>query len=195
VSERGVCARAARMHACTGFSPHLSPPRSQFNGTINHPGLTVSESRLHFYVWALLPSPLILSFDPRTLPQQPGGQECLDMVKNAEILAINQDPGVIGAALLAQGPASAATSEAVDYQVLGRPLAAQGAWAAVLVNRATQALNLTLQWSALGLPSPGGAASVRDVGAQQELGSFTGSFTALVPPRDAMIVRVTQPAA
>ena len=159
---------------------------------MNHPGLTASESRLHFFVWALLPSPLILSFDPRTLPQQPGGQACLDMVKNAEVLAINQDPAVRGAALLAQGPPGAASSEAVQFQVLGRALAAAGAWAAVLVNRATQPLNITLQWSALGLPAPGGAASVRDVGAQRDLGSFTASFTALVPPRDALMVRVTQ---
>ena len=51
----------------------------QFNGTVNRPGLTTSEGRLHFFVWAVLPSPLIISFDPRTLAQQPGGAACLDM--------------------------------------------------------------------------------------------------------------------
>jgi len=201
-----VCARARARFSLPArdrpraplCSPLPAPPLppfaacSQFNGTVNHPGLTVSESRLHFYVWALLPSPLIISFDPRTLPLTPGGQDCLDMVKNPEILAINQDPAVVGAALLAQGPSGAATSEAVQYQVLGRPLAAAGTFAAALVNRGAQALNITLEWGALGLPRPSGSASVRDVGARQDLGSFAASFTALVPARDAVILRVTQ---
>ena len=145
-------------------------------------------------MWAILPSPLILSFDPRTLPQQPGGQACLDMVKNPEVISINQDPGVVGAALLAQGPPQAATSEEVEFQVLGRALAGGGAWAAALVNRAQRPLNLTVAWGALGLPRPGGAASVRDAGARADLGSFVGSFSAMVPARDALLLRVTQAA-
>ena len=167
----------------------------QFNGTVNKPGLTESEGRLHFYVWAVLPSPLIISFDPRTVASVPGGADCLAMVKNPEVLAINQDPAVRGAALLRQGGAGGrapATSEEVTFQVFGRPLHAAGAFAAVLVNRALTPWNITLDWGELGVPVPSGSAAVRDAGARRDLGAFTGGFTALVPARDAMVVVVTQ---
>ena len=99
-----------------------------------------------------------------------------------------------GARLLQQGPPGALTSEAVAFQVFGRSLAAQGAFAAVLANRGTTAINITLDWGQLGLPQPNGTASVRDVGGRADLGMATGSFTALVPARDALMLRVTQQA-
>ena len=169
----------------------------QFNGTVNRPGLTESEGRLHFYIWAVLPSPLIISFDPRTILEQPGGPACLAMVKNTEILAVNQDAAVHGARLLRQGGAAGPpiTSEQVTFQVFGRPLAASGSFAAVLANRAEVALNVTLDWGELGLGNPSGEASVRDVGAGADLGNFKGGFMALIPARDAMMVVVKQPAA
>ena len=170
--------------------PHalLLPPA---DGTINHPGLSASEGRLHYYVWAILPSPLIISFDPRTLPQQPGGLECLAMVMNPEILAVNQDPAVIGARLLAQGPAGAASSDAVSFQVFGRPLAAPRSWAAVLVNRAAAPQSITLDFAALGADASAPAAG-RAAGARADLGNFTERFSAFVPAHDALFVTVTQ---
>ena len=50
----------------------------------------------------------------------------------------------------------------------------------------------TVTWAALGLPRPDAAASVRDVGARKDLGSFTAAFAALVPPHDAIFVRIEQ---
>lgn len=167
----------------------------QFNGTVNRPGLTPSEGRLHFFVWALLPSPLIISFDVRTILTQPGGPECLAMVSNPEVLAVNQDSAVIGARLLRQGGTGGlppVTSEEVTFQVFGRPLAVAGTWAAVLANRAPVPMNVTLDWRELGLGDPNGKAAVRDLGGREDLGTFTGSFTALIDARDALIVRVTQ---
>lgn len=167
----------------------------QFNGTVNKPELTASEGRLHFYVWAVLPSPLILSCDVRTLPTVPGGAECLAMLANPEVLAVNQDPLVAGARLLRAGasPSPPASSDDVTYQVFGRPLSGGGRWAAVLVNRSPGVLNVTLDWRELGLPAPGGAARVRDAGARADAGSWTGAYTRAVPPRDAVLVVVSQP--
>ena len=167
----------------------------QMNGTVNKPGMTTSESRLHFYVWAILPSPLILSCDLRTLPTVPGGPECIAMLGNPEVLAINQDPRVEGARLLRAGYSRnpPTSSDDVTFQVWGRSLAASGQWAAVLANRGDDALNVTLDWSELGLPSPSAAARVRDAGARADVGSATGNYTRLIPPRDAVIVVVMQP--
>lgn len=40
-------------------------------------------------------------------------------------------------------------------------------------------------------PLPGGAASIRDVYDQRELGTFRGTFNATVPPMDARLLKVT----
>ena len=166
----------------------------QLNGTVNRPGLSTSESRLHFYVWAALPSPLILSADVRTLGDTPEGAACLAMLANPEVLAINQDARVAGAALLRAGadPSPPAKSDDVTFQVFGRPLAAPGTFAAVLANRGAAAAYVTLDWRELGLPHPAAAAHVRDAGTRADVGSFVGSWTAAVPARDAIIVVVSQ---
>jgi hypothetical protein len=166
----------------------------QFNGTYNSPGMTASEGRLHYFVWATLPSPLILTADVRTLNATAEGRACLDMLLNPEVLAINQDPRVAGARLLRAGadPSPPVAPDDVTYQVFGRPLAAAGAFAAVLVNRARAPLPVTLDWGELGLPHPAGSARVRDAGARADVGAFVGSWTATVPPRDAIVVTVTQ---
>ncbi len=166
----------------------------QFDSTVNHPGLTPSEGRLHFYVWAVLPSPLIISFDVRSIMNVSGGPDCLRMVSNPEIIAINQDRSVRGATLLRAGAVVPAPTnpDQVTFQVFGRPLTAPGTFAAVLLNRGAVAMPVFLSWSELGLANPGGAALVRDVGNYTDLGSFTGGFNATIPPHDAMIVLVTQ---
>jgi alpha-galactosidase len=166
----------------------------QFNGTYNTPGMTASEGRLHYYVWAALPSPLILTADVRTLNATAEGRACLAMLLNPEILAVNQDPRVAGARLLRAGadPSPPSTPDDVTFQVFGRPLAAPGAFAAVLVNRARAPLQVTLDWGELGLSDPAGSARVRDVGAQTDVGDFSGSWTKTVPARDAVIVTVRQ---
>ena len=97
-----------------------------------------------------------------------------------------------GARLLRQGSSTDAppvTSEQVTFQVFGRSLAAQGTWAAVLVNRASTAVNVTLDFGELGVPSPSSARlAVRDAGARLDLGTFSQAFSAEVPARDAQFL-------
>jgi hypothetical protein len=137
---------------------------------------------------------LILSCDVRTLNETAEGLECLAMLLNTEILAINQDPAVNGAKLLRAGadPSPPISSDDVTYQVFGRPLSKPGTFAAALLNRDTVDQNLTLSWAELGLQNPNGTANVRNVGAQANVGAFAGSWTVLVPARDGFIVTVTQ---
>eukprot|EP01116_Phalansterium_solitarium_P025144 TRINITY_DN948_c0_g1_i1.p1 TRINITY_DN948_c0_g1~~TRINITY_DN948_c0_g1_i1.p1 ORF type:complete len:454 (+),score=104.51 TRINITY_DN948_c0_g1_i1:232-1593(+) len=158
----------------------------QFGGTLNPGGMTMAEYRLHFYVWAVLPSPLILSFDVRTLADS--HPECLAMVLNPEIIAINQDPLVRGASVLRQGGGFATTN--ITYQVFGRPLMSPGSFAAVLANRSEMNQTVRLDWDELGLPNPSGAAVVRDAGNRINVGSFAAYWETVVPPHDAVIVHV-----
>ena len=154
------------------------------------------ERKYPFLEINVLPSPLILSCDVRSLNETAEGLECLSMLLNTEILAINQDAAVIGARLLRSGanPSPPLSSDDVTYQVFGRALSPKGTFAAALLNRDTVDQNLTLSWAELGLQHPAGAANVRNAGAQSNLGAFTGSWTVLVPARDAIIVTVVQTA-
>ena len=56
-------------------------------------GMTLAEYRAHYSVWAILASPLIISADVRTLKEQ--HPECLALMLNAEIVAVNQDPAAL----------------------------------------------------------------------------------------------------
>lgn len=112
----------------------------------------------------------------------------------AQILAVNQDPAVVGAQVIRSGDlvSPPITSDDVSFQVFGRPLSKSGVFAALLANRAPIAQNITLDWAELGLPHPSAVASVRDVGARANVGNFTANWTTLVPARDAVLVTVTQ---
>jgi hypothetical protein len=58
--------------------------RTEKGGT----GMTMAEYRAHYSVWAVLASPLILSADLRTIEAE--HPECLALMLNPEILAVNQ---------------------------------------------------------------------------------------------------------
>lgn len=59
-------------------------------GTPHTPGgMTLTEYRSHYSVWAVLASPLILSADLRSVKQL--HPECLALMLNREIIAVNQD--------------------------------------------------------------------------------------------------------
>ena len=168
----------------------------QFNGTLNAPSLSLAEQRMHFFLWALFPSPLILSFDATSLAQHPDGAACLGLVANPEVLAVNQDPLVEGARLLHYDGANYSTSPnptpAITTMVWGRRLDASGHFAAVLLNRGSAASTMVLDFAALGLADPQGPAAVRNLGQRQDAGVAVGQWTVEVPAHDAVMVSVVQ---
>jgi hypothetical protein len=75
---------------------------------VGNPGLSISEQRAQFAFWAILAAPLYISADLRTIPA-----ESLEILKNEEVIAINQDAlGKQGYVLSDEGP----------YRVWMRPL-------------------------------------------------------------------------
>jgi alpha-galactosidase len=63
-------------------------------------GMTLAEYRAHYSVWAVLASPLIISADLRTIQQE--HPDCLELMLNPEIVAVNQDPAGLPARLISQ---------------------------------------------------------------------------------------------
>lgn len=77
-------------------------------------------------------------------------------------------------------------------EVWGGPLA-EGSFVLGLVNRYTQPLQITAPLSALGIPSIGRNASftLRDVWDRKDLGRVVGAVSALVPPHDLALFRLS----
>lgn len=63
---------------------HWNDPDMLVIGT---PGLSVSEQRAQFALWAILAAPLYISVDVETMPQ-----ESVDILVNKKVIAVNQDP-------------------------------------------------------------------------------------------------------
>jgi hypothetical protein len=74
-------------------------------------------------------------------------------------------------------------------EVWSKALSTPGARAVLLLNRTGDAASITVHWSDLGLvdSSP---ATLRDVWARKDLGAFNTSYSATVPPLDAVMVVV-----
>jgi alpha-galactosidase len=70
-----------------------------------------------------------------------------------------------------------------------RPLA-DGAVAALLLNRRPVAAAPVCTWAQLGLP-PSAQADVRDLWARSDLGKFTSQYSVTVPSHGSALVKVT----
>lgn len=165
-------------------------------GNTKGTGMTMREYTSHLAVWAVLGSPLIHSADLRTLKDR--HPECLELMLNPEILAVNQDIDAQPAKLLwaktnvTGKDYTAVNSTAITQQAFARPLSG-GRVAVVLFNRDDGPANATMvvTLASLGTIGGGGASvPVRDVVARQARGSASraGSWSASVPPHGVAFV-------
>jgi len=138
-----------------------------------------NEDRAHFALWAIMAAPLIAGNDLQNM-----SATTREILTNEEIIAVDQDPlGIQGRVVEGEG---------AQQQVWSKTLSGTNVRAVALFNRANAPAAITVHWSALGLPA--GAASVRDLWAHAELGSFTDSYTAeAVPAHGVVMLRITSP--
>jgi alpha-galactosidase len=136
-----------------------------------------TEDRAHFSMWAIMAAPLIAGNDVRSM-----SSETKAILTNKEVIAVDQDPlGVQGHVVATPG---------TNLQVWSKTLSGTNTRAVALLNRGAGTASITVQWSALGLPA--GAATVRDLWAAMDLGSFTGSYMAAsVPSHGVVMLKIT----
>eukprot|EP00055_Hartaetosiga_balthica_P000470 m.136656 g.136656 ORF g.136656 m.136656 type:complete len:423 (-) comp10805_c0_seq1:58-1326(-) len=163
-------------------------PGCDVNKTEHCPHQTDDEYRTTFSVWTIASSPLIIATDIRNLTSIM--KECL---LNKEALFINQDYTSQAGKLIGQSNAGACGSNSTGSPtcpVFGRKLS-DGTHSAVLINLGdTQAANVTLSYSWLGVPASQ-ALSVRNILEQKEMGTFTGYFTTLLQPHESIFIRLS----
>lgn len=137
--------------------------------------LTESEERAQFSVWSAFAAPLLAGNDLTRMTETTRA-----LLTNADVIALDQDPLGLQAALVARDG---------DVDVLAKPLAECGARGVVLWNRGTTASSVRLAWPDLWLrPEP---ATVRDLWSNTEVSAETSGVSILVPPHDAVALRVT----
>jgi alpha-galactosidase len=142
---------------------------------VGNGGMTDTEYRSHFSLWAMLAAPLMAGNDLRNMRP-----EIRDILANQEVIAVDQDKlGLQARRIRKDG----------DLEVWARPLQG-GRRAVVLLNRGSGDSNITVKWEDLGYPDHLGAA-LRDLWQKKDLGNFTGSFSASVPPHGVVMVTVS----
>jgi hypothetical protein len=141
---------------------------------VGNGGMTDTEYRSHLSMWAVMAAPLLAGNDLTTM-----SSATRTTLTNSEILAVDQDPAGKQGTKVAEPTAG--------LQVWSKPVQ-NGVRVVALLNRNGASAAITAPWSAIGLGS--GAATVRDLWAHADRGSFTGSFAATVPSHGVVVLRV-----
>jgi len=134
--------------------------------------LTPNEQYSYMSLWSLMAAPLIFSGDMTKLDAF-----TLNVLCNAEVIAVDQDPLGRQAKILRQTP---------DEFVLVKELE-DGSKAVGLFNLSSQPRTISVSWDDLGIS---GKQAVRDLWRQKEIGSFDKAFETEVPRHGVALVRV-----
>ncbi len=161
-------------HSEDGIEPFAGP--GHWNDPdaleVGNKGMTYDEQVSQMSMWCMMASPLLAGNDLTHMSAQTHS-----ILTNREVIAVDQDPkGEQGRWVWQIGP----------YEIWAKPLA-DGSVAALLINRGVDAARITAQFKDLGTS---GTKHVRDLWQHKELGEFTNSFSAEVPPNGVVMVKV-----
>ena len=171
--------KGLRVHAKPG---HWNDPDMLEVGN----GMTVSEDRAHFSLWAMLAASLIAGNDLREM-----SKETREILTNKEIIAVNQD------ALGIQ--AFPAISED-GLEVWAKPLS-NGDWAICFLNRRASAKNVSFNWkenfikddfAQKQFDAKKETYKIRDLWAKKDLGTTDSAFKKVVQSHDVIVLRLTK---
>jgi alpha-galactosidase len=141
---------------------------------VGNGGMTTTEYRSHFSLWAILAAPLIAGNDLRSMTL-----EIHDILTNKEVIAVDQDPlGREGRRVAKDG----------DLEIWAKQMQ-DGSRAVVLLNRGSSKHEITVNWQELGYPQHL-SASVRDLWTHKDQGNSTGKFSAEVESHGVVMVTV-----
>ncbi|CAL9630687.1 hypothetical protein SUDANB108_06093 [Streptomyces sp. enrichment culture] len=140
---------------------------------VGRPGLSLTESRSHFALWALLGAPLMAGNDIRTM-----SADVSAILRNPRLLAVNQDPLGAGGRRVRDDGAT---------EVFAKPLS-DGSVAVGLLNRGSSTATVTTTAAQVGLT--GGPFTLTDLwtGAAS---STSGAISASVPAHGTAVFRVS----
>jgi alpha-galactosidase len=166
-----------RVHAGPG---HWNDPDMMEVGN----GMSVSEDRAHFSMWAMLAAPMLAGNDLRTM-----SEETRRILTNAEVIAIDQDPlGIQGFKYADDG----------DLEIWFKPLENED-WAMCVLNRGSTPRQVDFSWQEEKVEDDFANRKtlfgyrvyrVRDLWTGGDLGTTRTPLDVTVPGHDVLMVRL-----
>jgi len=168
-----------RVHAGPG---HWNDPDMMEVGN----GMSLSEDRGHFSMWAMLAAPLLAGNDLRTM-----SEETRRILTNTDVIAVDQDPlGIQGFKYSDDG----------DLEVWFKPLADED-WAMCVLNRGNAAQQVKFAWQDEPVADDFSGREtlfkarryrIRDLWSGEDLGTTRRTLETEVPGHDVLMVRLTR---
>ncbi|MFD5856145.1 NPCBM/NEW2 domain-containing protein [Streptomyces chartreusis] len=157
------------------LAPHAGPGRWNDPDMleVGNGGMTDTEYRSHFSMWAVMAAPLLIGSDLRS-----ASEETFDILGNREVIAVDQDP---------LGKQGAVVSSAGGRWVVAKEMR-DGSRAVALFNESGSAQRITTSAAAVGLPDAD-AYTMRDLW-QHRSYNTAGTISATVPAHGTVLVRV-----
>jgi alpha-galactosidase len=141
---------------------------------VGNGGMSATEYRSHFSLWAMMAAPLIAGNDIAHMDES-----TRSILLNKDVIAVDQDKlGVQGRRVSKNG----------DQEVWVKPLSG-GARAVLLLNRGKDPVDFGFTWDQLGIPAKQ-RVKVRDLWAHRDVGTRARSFTATVQPHGVVMLKV-----
>jgi alpha-galactosidase len=140
---------------------------------VGRPGLSLTESRTHFALWALMASPLMAGNDIRTM-----STDISAVLRNPRLIAVNQD---------SLGAGGRRVRDDGDAEVFAKPLS-DGSVAVGLINRGGGTATITTTAAQAGLS--GTSFTLTDLWSGATAGS-SGQISASVPAHGSAVFRVS----
>ncbi len=143
---------------------------------VGNGSLTVNENKAQMSLWCVLTSPLVIGCDLGK-----ASQTTLDILKNNEVIAVNQDMTEQGHLISDFGNSLQVWSKKLNGKLSGDR-------AVVLFNRGNASAKITVNFKDIDL---GSSATIRDLWAKSDLGNFTDSYSATVPAHGVVMVKIS----
>jgi hypothetical protein len=135
-------------------------------------GMAANEEEVHFGMWCIMSSPLLIGCDMTSIPEQ-----SLKLLKNKELIALNQDPlGLQAYVVQRDGEAYVLVKDILEKRGKVRAVA--------LYNSSDTVREFAVPFTTLEL---GGKVKVRDLVKCQDMGTFEGELRYTLQPRSVLI--------
>jgi alpha-galactosidase len=139
---------------------------------VGNGGMTTTEYRAHFSLWAMVAAPIIAGNDVRSMDAA-----TREILLNKEVIAVNQDRlGQQGRRVAQQG----------DIDIWLRKLS-NGAHALAIVNRGNAEAEVTTKWADLDLPA---GLHARDLWMHRDLGRLADAYRGRVSAHGVVLLRL-----
>lgn len=146
--------------------------------------LTLSESRAHFSLWAMLTAPLISGYDLRKM-----SKDVLDILTNKEVIAIDQD---------SLGIQGFKQSNIDSLEIWYKPLK-NGDWGLCFFNRSSKPIEISYDWkkqvvyddvAKLELRFDKHTYTLRDLWIKKVIGTTEEILKSKIPSHDVLMLRI-----